>query len=315
VLLDRSVVFFGGKGGVGKTTCSSAFALRASRTGRRVLLVSTDPAHSTSDIFEQRIGARERALLPNLTAIEIDADKESARYVADVKRDIERIFSPAVVRQAHRQIDMAAASPGLAEVALLDRLIDLIVERESSYDLIVCDTAPTGHTLQLLRMPDAMTTWIQALLKHRRALLEIDLGEEAGTAARTESRPQDDPVLAALERRYARLTTLHARVTDRARTAFVLVTIPERLAIEETARAAGLLGDTGVHLGGLVLNRVLPEGLTGDFYTARKAQERQYLEEVARRFKALPRIVVEQLPRDVYGLTPLEVVSAQLAAL
>src|SRR5580765_1118628 len=129
-LLDRDVVFFGGKGGVGKTTCSAAFALAASRRGKRVLLVSTDPAHSTSDIFERHIGATECELLPNLAAIEIDADRESARYVKEVKRDIERMFSPGVIRQAHKQIDMAAASPGLAEVALLDRMIDLIVERE-----------------------------------------------------------------------------------------------------------------------------------------------------------------------------------------
>ena len=307
-LLDRSVVFFGGKGGVGKTTCSSAFALAASRAGRRVLLVSTDPAHSTSDIFERKIGSSEQQLHPNLAAIEIDADQESTRYVGQVKRDIERMFSPAVVRQAHRQIEMAAASPGLAEVALLDRMIDLIVEREGVYDLIVFDTAPTGHTLQLLRMPDAMTTWIQALVKHRRALLEIDMGDERPA-------PESDPVLVALERRHQRLTMLRARVTDRARTSFVLVTIPERLAIEETARAADLLGDTSVHLAGLVVNRVLPDGLEGEFYAARKAQEREYLAEIERRFKTLHRITVRQLPRDVYGLDSLAAVSQQLSSL
>src|SRR5436190_4697131 len=87
-LIDRRVVFFGGKGGVGKTTCSSAFALEASGRGRRVLLVSTDPAHSTSDIFERRIGNSATELLPALSAIEIDAEQESARYIAQVKRDI-----------------------------------------------------------------------------------------------------------------------------------------------------------------------------------------------------------------------------------
>ena len=73
---------------------------------------------------------------------------------------------------------MAAASPGLLEVALLDRMIELIVDRGRAYDTIVFDTAPTGHTMQLLRMPEAITTWIQALVKHRRAILEIDRGAE-----------------------------------------------------------------------------------------------------------------------------------------
>ena len=307
-LLDRQVVFFGGKGGVGKTTCSAAFALAASRRGKRVLLVSTDPAHSTSDIFECHIGGSERELLPNLSAIEIDADRESARYVKEVKRDIERMFSPAVVRQAHRQIDMAAASPGLAEVALLDRMIDVIVEREQVYDLVVFDTAPTGHTLQLLRMPEAMTTWIQALVKHRRALLEIDRGSEGERAAPASA----DPILAALERRHERLAQLRARVTDRGCTSFVLVTIPERLAIEETARAAELLGDTDVDIGGLVVNRILPDGLEGEFYASRKTQERSYLDEIARRFPRLRRFEVRQLARDVYGLASLTLISDEL---
>src|SRR5438552_9313288 len=218
-LLDRQVVFFGGKGGVGKTTCSAAFALAASRRGKRVLLVSTDPAHSTSDIFERHIGGSECELLPNLSAIEIDADRESARYVKDVKRDIERMFSPAVVRQANRQIDMAAASPGLVEVALLDRLIDLIIDRQRAFDTIVIDTAPTGHTLQLLRMPDAMTTWIQALVRHRRAVVEIDRGAEQSREAAAAA----DPVLSALERRHERIGRLRSTIMDRAMTSFALV--------------------------------------------------------------------------------------------
>ena len=325
-LLDRQVLFFGGKGGVGKTTCSSAFALEAARRGRRVLLVSTDPAHSTSDIFERRIGPDERELEPRLSAIEIDAGREATRYVGEVRRDIERMFAPAVIRHAHRQIEMAAASPGLAEVALLDRMIDLIVEREARYDLIVFDTAPTGHTVQLLRMPEVMDTWIQALVKHRRAILEIDrgseptagwgsssLGAEAASAAEAAAGPgSEDPVLAALERRHQRLKLLRSRLLDRGNTSFVLVTIPERLAIEETARSAETLSATGIDVGALVVNRILPDGLEGEFFRSRKAQEEQHLAEITRRFPRLPRVYVRQLPRDVYGLASLETVSEDL---
>ncbi len=309
-LLDRQVVFFGGKGGVGKTTCSSAFALAASRRGQRVLLVSTDPAHSTSDIFEGTIGPKARELAPRLSAIEIDGESEAARYIADVKRDIQRMFSPGVIKQAHRQIDMAAASPGMAEVALLDRIIDLIVDHERDFDRIVFDTAPTGHTLQLLRMPDAMTAWIQALVKHRLAIIEIDRGADQSLAEAEAA----DPVLSALRRRHERLGRLRSTLTDRSRTMFALVTIPERLAIEETARAADLLEDTGVGIGGLVVNRVLPDDLEGDFYQSRKAQEANYLSEIDRRFARFPRVRVRQLPRDVYGMASLEQVSQQLLA-
>jgi len=307
-LIDRQVVFFGGKGGVGKTTCSAAFALSASRQQRRVLLVSTDPAHSTSDIFECRIGAG-RTLAKGLEALEIDAQAEATRYIADVKRDIGRMFSPNVVRQAHRQIEMAAASPGLAEVALFDRMIDLVVDRARDYDLIVFDTAPTGHTLQLLRMPDAMTAWIQALVRHRRAVVEIDHGAEQSRDAAAAA----DPVLAALERRHERISRLRSTIMDRAMTSFALVTIPERLAIEETVRAEELLSDTGVDIGGLVVNRVLPENLEGDFYHQRKTQERAYLAEIESRFPRLRKVYVRQLPRDVYGIESLERICEQLA--
>ena len=307
-LIDQQVVFFGGKGGVGKTTCSAAFALAASRRGQRILLVSTDPAHSTADIFQAPIGPVERELQPRLTALEIDAAGEASRYISDVKRDIERMFSPGVIREAHRQIEMAAASPGLLEVALLDRMIDLILNRSRAYDTIVLDTAPTGHTLQLLRMPDAITTWIQALVRHRRAILEIDRGAEQTPEAAAAA----DPVLAALERRHERLAQLRRIMTDRSRTSFVFVMIPERLAIEETARAAEQLADTGVDVAGLVVNRVLPDGLEGEFYRSRKAQEETYLKEIDRRFARLPRVRVRQLPRDVYGLESLALVSDQL---
>jgi arsenite-transporting ATPase len=307
-LLAQQVVFFGGKGGVGKTTCSAAFALAASRRGRRVLLVSTDPAHSTADIFEKPIGSSEREILPGLTAVEIDAEQEARRYIGDVKRDIERMFSPTVIKQAHRQIDMAAASPGLSEVALLDRMIDLIVGRSADYDLVVFDTAPTGHTLQLLRMPEAITSWIQALVRHRRAVVEIDSGSQQTAEAAAKA----DPVLQALERRHERVGRLRTIMTDRRRTSFVLVMLPERLVIDETARAAELLNDAGIDVGGLVVNRVLPDDLAGDFFLSRKAQERTYLDEIERRFKRLPRVIVRQLPRDVYGTEPLTLISEQL---
>jgi arsenite/tail-anchored protein-transporting ATPase len=308
-LLDKRILFLGGKGGVGKTTCAAASALAASRAGKRVLLVSTDPAHSTSDIFEHAFTHEEREILPNLFGLEIDAEFEAARYVAEVKAQVADLFSPSVAGAANKQIDLAAAMPGVGDVALFDRVMQIVARSDSAYDLVVFDTAPTGHTLRLLQMPELLSTWINALSAHRRQAVERDRdAREDGE----ESTAPPDPILASLERRRLRLEAARARLVEQRDTSFVLVLVPERLPIEETARAAAALQAAGMSIGGVIVNRVLPEGAGGEFYAARRRQEDVYRREIAERFAALDRIVVEQLESDVYGVGRLERISAQI---
>lgn len=299
-LLDREVLFFGGKGGVGKTTCASALALAASRAGRRVLLVSTDPAHSTSDIFERAIGSDPVQIAPSLHAMEIDATTESQRYVVDVKTHIAQLFGHAILKEANRQIDLAATMPGAEEVALFDRMGTLIRGEDERFDLIVFDTAPTGHTLRLIRMPELMEAWIRALSRSRRAMLGIDQDDK------------QDPIMITLGARLERLRLLRARLVSGRTTGFVLVLIPERLPIEETSRAIAQLDEAGVKVGAIVLNRVLPDATTDPFLTARRRQERIYRDEIDRRFGAYPMVRVPQLESDVYGLDALDRISRLL---
>jgi arsenite-transporting ATPase len=296
-LLDREVLFFGGKGGVGKTTCAAAVALAASRLGKRVLLVSTDPAHSTSDIFERRIGADPVALSPSLHAMEIDAAAESRRYVEGVKEHIAQLFGHAILKEANRQIDLAATMPGAEEVALFDRMGALIRGEDRRFDLIVFDTAPTGHTLRLIRMPELMEAWIKALSRSRRAMLGIEQDDKR------------DPIMLTLNERLEGLRLLRARLVSGRTTGFVLVLIPERLPIEETARAIDHLAEAAVKVGALVVNRVLPDASNDPFLTARRRQEQVYLEEIERRFRTYPLVRVPQLESDVYGLEALDRVS------
>jgi len=307
-LLEKRILFFGGKGGVGKTTCAAAVALAASREGRRVLLVSTDPAHSTSDIFERQFTREEREILPNLFGLEIDADFEASRYIAEVKEQVSKMFSPSMVGAASRQIDLAAAMPGVGDVALFDRLTTIISARNSAYDLVIFDTAPTGHTVRLLQMPEMLRAWIDALAAQRRRAVERDAdsrGDDGGE-------DQPDPIVSALERRRQRLDDVRARLVEHRDTSFVLVLIPERLPIEETSRAAGTLAEAGIEIGAIVVNRVLPDGLSGEFYAARRRQEDIYRREIDHRFKTMDRIVIAQLESDVYGLNRLERISAQI---
>jgi arsenite/tail-anchored protein-transporting ATPase len=299
-LLDREVLFFGGKGGVGKTTCASAVALAASRAGKRVLLVSTDPAHSTSDIFECRIGDAPMQLADSLYAMEIDGASESQRYVADVKTHIAQLFGHAILKEASRQIDLAATMPGAEEVALFDRMGGLIRGEDDRFDLIVFDTAPTGHTLRLIRMPELMEAWIKALSRSRRAMLGVEQDD------------RQDPIMITLNERLERLRVLRARLVSGRTTGFVLVMIPERLPIEETSRAIEHLDHAGVKVGALVVNRVLPDQSDDAFLSARRRQEQVYLSEIERRFRGFPITRVPQLESDVYGRAALDRVSRLL---
>jgi arsenite-transporting ATPase len=300
-LIDKRVLFFGGKGGVGKTTCASAMALTASRSGKRVLLVSTDPAHSTSDMFERPIGPEPVELLPNLHGLEIDGEFESQRYVANVKEQIRGLFGHHILKEATRQIDLAASMPGAEEMALFDRIGGLIRGEDDRFDLIVFDTAPTGHTLRLIRMPELMEAWIRALSKSRRAMLGIEQDDAT------------DPVMLKLAERLENLREFRARLLSPRISAFVLVLVAERLPIEETARAIEQLKDAGVTIGGLVVNRVLPASSPDPFLRSRHAQEVIYLDEIEQRFKSYARVRVPQLPSDVHGITTLEHLAGHLA--
>lgn len=293
-LLDKRVLFFGGKGGVGKTTSASAMALAGSKAGKRVLLVSTDPAHSTSDIFERPIGPEPVQLLPNLHGLEIDGEFESKRYVAEVKERITGLFGHTILKEANRQIDLAASMPGAEEMALFDKIGALVRGEDERFDLVIFDTAPTGHTLRLIRMPELMEAWIRALSKSRQAMLGVEQDDRT------------DPVMISLKDRLEHLREFRARLLSPRVCSFVLVLVAERLPIEETARALDQLQDAGVTIGGLVVNRILPETSPDPFLRARHAQESIYLEEINRRFASHARVRVPQLPSDVHGVATLE---------
>jgi len=305
-LLKKRILFFGGKGGVGKTTCASAMAMAAAKQGKRVLLVSTDPAHSTSDIFERPFSKEETEIYPGLVGIEVDADYEARRYIDTVREQIARLFSPSILKEAQRQIELVSTMPGVEEVALFDRMGELMVTRIDVYDLVIFDTAPTGHTMRLLRMPELMSSWIEALSKRRRNL--ISFGQNID---RVGSDP--DPILTTLERRKEKLEQVRARLMQHNFTGFVLVLVPERLPIEESARAAETLQDANVNVCGVLVNRVLPENLQGEFYQARRQQEQKYRDEIQRRFAKYPVEWILQFETDVYGLKNLERLSEMLA--
>jgi arsenite-transporting ATPase len=188
------------------------------------------------------------------------------------------------------------------------------VSRSDEYDLVVFDTAPTGHSLRMLRMPELMTSWIDALSKRRRNLVDFDhrMDHVRLTPQNDPQGTAGDPILKALERRGEKLEQVRARLMHHNDTGFVLVLIPEKLPIEETVRAASLLRDANVNVCSVVVNRVLPDSADGVFYQSRRKQEQTYRDEIVRRFAGYRLYWVPQFETDVYGIESLERVSAVL---
>lgn len=302
------VTFFGGKGGVGKTTCSAAHAWTLSEQGRRVLLVSTDPAHSLGDLVQQRLGTRPRTLRPGLAALEVSAAQARQRYFREVRDNLTALASPELRDAAIRQAELSMQAPGAAEAALFEEIVGLILETGADYDELIFDTAPTGHTLQLLTLPDTMNTWAEGLLARREASLE-DWPDRSG-----ERRPEDRAA-EILRRRRDRFAAARDVLRDPRRTRFVPVLNADALSREETGRMVTALKAEGIAVDTLVINRVTPElavSSAGDFWQQRKAIEDRHLQAIERDFADLRRVQVPLQAEEIQGLTALKALARAL---
>lgn len=321
-LLEHRLLWVGGKGGVGKTTVAAALAVLAARRGKRVLVVSTDPAHSLGDVFDRELGDTPRRLLPNLDAMEIDPDAEVEAHLARVTAQMRRFAAPEMMSELERQMRLTRQSPGTQEAALLERLSRLITDHDVDHDLIIFDTAPTGHTLRLLTLPEAMAAWTDGLLAHNRKSEELGKVLSHLTPKRGQDidTPFDDPQEDALSDLDARTRDVaetliqrrrlfhraRRRIENAAETSFLFVMTPERLPILETARAVAALEAAHIPVAATLVNRVIPEEADGEFLRARRQQEATYLARIDDELGHLPRPRLPWLPSDVQGFEILD---------
>ena len=310
-LLDRRIVFFGGKGGVGKTTLAAAFAIHSGERGIRTLLVSTDTAHSTSDILETVLGPEPRRVTGECWAVEIDPGHETDRYISDVKRRIAGTIAPRLVHEVERQIDIARVSPGAEEAAVFERFTRIIEELRDDFGCIFFDTAPTGQTLRLLSLPELMATWISGLIGRRKKVnMLARMWRNVAGASAVGVLAEDDPVLSALEERRDRFLRTREILTDRHQTAFVFVLTPERLPILETRKAVAVLSRYGIPVSAILVNRVLPFDADGEFLERRRERESEYLGRIDEAFSGFPICRIPLDDQDVVGVAALREVAA-----
>ena len=322
LLSDKKVLLIGGKGGVGKTTVSSALAVLAARHGKKVLLVSTDPAHSLADVFDQQIGDHKTVVRENLTALEIDPDHEEKAHIERVSSQMKRFTNPDLFPEIERQMRLTQQSPGAQEAALLERICAVIDEAEKDYDLLIFDTAPTGHTLRLLTLPEAMAAWTQGMLRSQKRSENLDsvLDHLSPKAGKDINKPMSDPKDNASDGMTDRTRAITEQLLNRQRlfqrtrrllqdenyTSIFFVLTPERLPIQETDRALQSLTTEKLPVGGVIINRILPEQADGSFLAKRRTQEKSYLEDIAKRFNAWPSYSLYLLEEDIQGVAALE---------
>ena len=304
-------IFFGGKGGVGKTVMAGATALWLAQQGRRVMLASTNPVHSLSGLLGQDVFGKATLVdtTSNLWAYEIDTKDTIERSKQEIRDKIQWFLKFAdISTKADDFVESATMNPAFEESAMFENMVDLMIRNE--YDVYVFDTAPTANARRLLGMSKVYSLWVNKMLKSReearslREMLSFTKKKEA------------DPLMEYLVSFRDRMGHARELLTDPEQTAFFFVTLPEALPIAVITRFIGWFRDFGIPVGGVIVNmlidrsQVTPE--SPEFVHNRVAMQERYMEEVWEKFDGMVRSILPLYETEVRGVTTLNRMAKKL---
>jgi arsenite-transporting ATPase len=305
-------VFFGGKGGVGKTVMAGMTAVKLARGGKRVLLASTNPVHSLSGLLGQDVFGKQTAVegVENLWALEIDTRDAIERSKREIREKIQWFLKFAEIStKADEFVEAATTNPAFEESAMFENMVDLMFRDE--YDTYVFDTAPTANARRLLGMSKVYGLWVEKMVKSR---------EEAQTLREALSftkKKEEDPLMVYLVDFRKRIEHARELLTDPEKTAFFFVTLPEALPIAVIRRFIDWFTDFGIPVGGVVVNMVIDRDQAaegGEFVRNRVAMQEGYLREIRDAFDGQVRAVVPLFDSDVRGVAMLGTAAERLFA-
>jgi arsenite-transporting ATPase len=304
---ERRYIMFGGKGGLGKTTFSAATAYWLASQGKKVMVFSVDPQASLSDIFQKDIfGKGAVPITQNLWAQEIDADSHIKAYQQEIRQKILDMYGfDAVPDEIEQYIQAASAEPAMEESAIFDAVVDVIAQ--GSYDYYIYDLVPLGHALYYLSMAKVYDEWINKITKLREEMREY---EEVVARMKRQQLSEEDQILNELQYIRSRINASSRILTDKEKTAFFFVIIPEEMILIDTRKAAGLFANFNVPISGYVVNRVVPRDLLNQdippYLRNRIEMQAKYMAQIDQTFGNQVVASVPELERDVTGLKMIE---------
>jgi arsenite-transporting ATPase len=304
---ERRYIMFGGKGGLGKTTFSAATGYWLAQQGHKVIVFSVDPQASLSDIFQKDIfGKGPVKIIDNLWAQEIDAETHIQAYQEEIRKKIRDMHGlDRVPDEIEEYIQAASAEPAMEESAIFDAVVDIV--NAEQYDYYIYDLVPLGHALYYLSMAKVYDEWISKITRLREEMREY---EEVAARFRKQKDLEEDEILGELRYIRDRISSASGILTDRVRTAFYFVLVPEEMVLLDTRKAAQMFAKFDVPSAGYVVNRVLPEDLKDQnpppYLVNRMKMQQKYLDRIRDEFGDQVLAKVPELERDVTGLEMIE---------
>lgn len=301
------IIVFTGKGGVGKTSVASSHGMMAARKGKKTLIMSTDMAHNLCDIFGRPIGREVVAINENLDAVEIDPNFEMERHYGSIKRAMNEIlFNKRFTDEKEDDYEDLMIIPGLEELFSLLKIMEMY--ELGKYEVIIVDCAPTGETLSLLKFPELFAWYMEKLFPLEKIALKV-LRPISKYAMKLEL--PDDETMNDVEKLYVKLIKLQELLKDRDVTSIRLVTIPEKMVVEETKRNYMYLNLYNFNVDALFINRIIPDEAADEFFEGWKENQKGYIRELEEVFCEMPIYYIKWYSEEISGEAAIDRISKE----
>ncbi|HZK53664.1 MAG TPA: ArsA family ATPase [Desulfosporosinus sp.] len=299
------ILVFTGKGGVGKTSVAAAHARHSALEGKKTLIVSTDMAHNLSDIFEMPLGKTIKEVSNNLFALEIDPNHVMENDFQDMQRAIVNMIGSFGMPMGDRE--QLSVLPGMDELFSLLKIME--IHDSGAYERIIVDCAPTGETLSLLKFPELLSWYMEKLFPIGKFAMRV-LAPISKSLFKVQL--PDKAAVSDIEKMFVKLAQLQNLLKDRSVSSIRLVTMPEKMVVEETKRNYMYMNLYNFQVDGLYINRILPKDIDNPFFNEWVDLQSQYIEELEAVFGDMPIYRIPWFDTDLNGISGIDRIEQQV---